>query len=344
MRMNRLVAVLVSFLLVLLGLGGSPAVAADEIPDPTAPSGSVQGLVTTPDGGPVSGVDVLLRVAPEDDPISRATTDAAGSYVMDGVADGTYRVQFVPTAQASGSDLAAQFFDGAPTWDDAVDVIVAGAAVNDIDAVLVPAASPQTATDPSAEPVVPPSDEPALPSPPAPSEGSSGDPGVQVPTDQSTPPSPVDSQEASTGAAPAPDGSASQEPSVTPSAASESPTAEPTNSTTPEQPGADAPAISARQAPAEAPMALLADAPAGTISGMVTQVAGGAAVPYASVTLYKGVQYYPGGPTSWNYSSRYVDLHRRDVPVHQPARRVLQGEGDPALRIDPGRGVGRRSE
>ena len=206
------------------------------------------------------------------------------------------------------------------------------------------AGEPADGTDPSAEPVVPLSDEPALPSSPAPSEGSSGDPGVQVPTDRSTPPSPVDSQEASTGAAPGPDGSVSQEPTVTPSAASESPTAEPTNSTTPEQPGADAPAISARQAPAEAPMALLADAPAGTISGMVTQVAGGAAVPDASVTLYKGVQYDPGGPTSWNYSSGTSTSIDGTYLFSQPAGRVLQGEGDPALRIDPGRGVGRRPE
>ena len=162
---------------------------------------------------------------------------------MDQVADGTYRVQFVPTAQASVpisplSSLTALRRGTTPSTS-----IVAGAARQRHRRGAIPPASPQTATasvwlSPSSLL----SDEPALPSSPAPSEGSSGDPAFRCPRISRRRHRRSIRRKPRLAAAPGPDGSVSQEPTVTPSAASESPTAEPTNSTTPEQPGADAPA------------------------------------------------------------------------------------------------------
>ena len=325
MRTNRLVAVLVSFLLVLLGLGGSPASAAPA-DDPVAHAGSVTGVVATQGGDPVAGVDVLLLADPAVAAIARVTSDSSGEYTLADVPDGTYRVQFLPGDGASVSDLAPQYFDAVATWDEAQDVVVAGGPVEAVDARLTPvaadgaegaaltdAASGSTAPEPSAtgpaeptQPVEPPSPDPSdssQPTEPATQTVSKpGTPDVADPTataPSASEPAAVEPTEPTAPESTTPEPTAPEPTAPTWTEPSDDPTSE-SLPADPTGPGVPAGAAAALMTEAE-PLVLLADAAAGTISGTVTEKGSGAAVPTVSVVLNRGIQYSSGVPMTYSY-------------------------------------------
>jgi 5-hydroxyisourate hydrolase-like protein (transthyretin family) len=111
----------------------TPATAVDAV---LAPASRIRGNVTGPDG-PAAGVAVtayeLVGGAwqPADaDPVS---TGSNGSYDLGGLRAGTYRIGFRDTF----GNLAVEFYDDAPTVDEAVGIVVDGDAPN-VDAALVP--------------------------------------------------------------------------------------------------------------------------------------------------------------------------------------------------------------
>ncbi len=85
--------------------------------------GTVSGTVTRADTAePVDGVEVLL-VSEVDFLTTQSGAD--GTFVLESVPDGEYRVRFVPP---DGSDLASAFWRGAASWEDADTLTVAGGA------------------------------------------------------------------------------------------------------------------------------------------------------------------------------------------------------------------------
>lgn len=109
-----------------------PAAAVSGI-DIELPAGhTISGTVTGPGSVPLAGAAV--DASGDTSTSLGATTAADGSYVIHGLADGTYQVRF---AGASGVDLLPRWY-GAQTGDPdgAVDVVLAGADVGGIDATL----------------------------------------------------------------------------------------------------------------------------------------------------------------------------------------------------------------
>ena len=210
MRMNRLVAVLVSFLLVLLGLGGAPALAA---------AGEVDPVVAT---------DVVATGAP--------ATDGAAS--PDPLVSS--EPEPVDTAQPTEPVVTGAPETTEPTTPE-----------------------PTDAPEPTVDPTAPQTSEPATVEP---TESAAPEPTATAPT------------------APEPTKSA-----------------EPTELPVPADPGrtqTDTPPALTTEAE---PLALLAEAAAGTISGTVTEAGTAAPAPNASVTLNRGIQYTPGGPITYSY-------------------------------------------
>ncbi|MEU0312573.1 carboxypeptidase regulatory-like domain-containing protein [Nocardioides sp. NPDC006273] len=113
--------------------------------------GVIEGAVTV-DGATADGVDVALY-AQDGTGWSRQTevsVDANGSYAFDGLAAGTYRVGFFPY----GSNALREYYDDAPTLEQATDLVVAGANTLTADADLAVGASiAGTVTDESGTPL-----------------------------------------------------------------------------------------------------------------------------------------------------------------------------------------------
>lgn len=95
-------------------------------------NGSVAGTVTGSDGLPVEGVTVNIRRA--DLSGGTAQSGADGSYLVEGLAPGSYTVRFDPPA---GSGLATQYFDNARSAAQATAIVLAaGQARTGVDARL----------------------------------------------------------------------------------------------------------------------------------------------------------------------------------------------------------------
>jgi protocatechuate 3,4-dioxygenase beta subunit len=99
-----------------------------------AQTGAIAGTVTDAGGSPVPGVQVSAY-APGDFLVATHTvsTGADGTYRIDGVRPGAYRVRFAPPPFGS---LAAEWFENATTRAQATDVIVSSGQVAGVDAQL----------------------------------------------------------------------------------------------------------------------------------------------------------------------------------------------------------------
>jgi hypothetical protein len=70
-------------------------------------SGSVRGQVITDDGAPVAGATVLIGTGPGPAPDIAPISDSAGSFVLDGLAEGTYVLRaFGPGAQTGETSVS----------------------------------------------------------------------------------------------------------------------------------------------------------------------------------------------------------------------------------------------
>lgn len=119
--------------------------AASQVDVELAAGGTVSGTVTGPDGAPAPGVTVRLY-ADGDGWLGSASTTTAddGTYRIDGVRPGTYRVAFAPPP---GSAAVGEWYDDEPTRAAASPVEVeAGAPVEGVDAVLGTSPPPPTTT------------------------------------------------------------------------------------------------------------------------------------------------------------------------------------------------------
>lgn len=112
---------------VSLAFGVIPAQAEE----PTA--GTLAGTVTTEsDNAPVAGVEVYAST-PDGERAGYAVTGEDGTYLMEDLAEGDYRVRFAP----EDPDLVPEYFDGVyDAWDAQSVVVDAGGATTGIDASL----------------------------------------------------------------------------------------------------------------------------------------------------------------------------------------------------------------
>jgi len=139
---RRIAAILVTVLATLgLGVGAG-------LPAQAVATGSITGTVTGPDGAPVAGVSVRASGSS----YWPATTAADGTYAITGLPADSYLVSFEPP---SGAYLAAEYWHGAATWEEATVVTLTdGAASPGIDAQLAVAGTISgTVTGPDGDPV-----------------------------------------------------------------------------------------------------------------------------------------------------------------------------------------------
>lgn len=100
-------------------------------------AGVVSGTVTDPDGDPVPQAQVIVYPAAGGGEIARAVTNDGGEYEVPGL-DGELVVQFLAPM---GSDLGAQWWDGASAREDATLISLSHASARGIDAQLEPGLS-----------------------------------------------------------------------------------------------------------------------------------------------------------------------------------------------------------
>lgn len=112
-----------------LMLGGSVSAVAEE---PVPGTGSIRGVVTSETHGqPVEGVSVAAWS--EDGSWASATTDAAGAYVLEGLAPSDYKVEFTEPP----APLVGEFYNGVHwSWEAQLIPVGAGEDVTGIDASL----------------------------------------------------------------------------------------------------------------------------------------------------------------------------------------------------------------
>jgi hypothetical protein len=127
-RRNRtfLAAWLTPLLIALLALA-LPATGA------AAETGSIAGTVTAEGGGVLSGIEVCAEEVEEED-FGCTKTGSGGTYQLNGLDAGEYKVAFVP---AENVNYLWQYYEGVRSWEAATPVeVTAGTVKSGVDAVL----------------------------------------------------------------------------------------------------------------------------------------------------------------------------------------------------------------
>ena len=129
-RARRVATGLVIALIAAVFAGvGSPALA-------TPPTGSVSGSVTISGVGAATGGCLTLYSYPAGDYIAQACMVPGGAYSFSSLADGTYRMRIYNVPGALD-----EWYDGAPYFASATDIVVSGGAATVVNPVLPAAAS-----------------------------------------------------------------------------------------------------------------------------------------------------------------------------------------------------------